>query len=288
MGSRGTQSRSDTSTTGVDESVLEKKERRLRDILQEFQSALVAFSGGVDSTYLLALSVDVLGADRVHAATSDTQSLPEEEKLEAAALAACIGVSHEFIHTDEFSRKEYVENSLDRCYHCKDALFSAMKSVASARGLSSVLHGATADDVDDYRPGMRAAEEHGIRAPLLEVGLVKSEIRVLSKKRGLSTFDKPGMACLSSRIPYGEPVTSGKLGQVERAEHFLRNVMGIRDVRVRHHGTVARIEVGPEDMEKVLRAKEEIVRQFRNAGFRYTTLDLSGFRSGSMNEVLDG
>ena len=266
---------------------LSDKESKLQGLIKELGSVLVCFSAGVDSSYLLASAVKSLGAGSVHAVTSDSQSLPEKEKIEAATIAGMLGVSHEFIHTEEFAIESYMQNGPDRCFYCRDALFRALKPLAQARGLKTIIYGATADDTGDYRPGMKAAANHGVRAPLLEVGLGKSEIRELSKQMGLPTYDKPAMACLSSRIPYGEKISFEKLSQIERAERFLKEEYGLRDLRVRHHGSIARIEVLPGDMLLVVSKREELVRQFKSLGFSYITLDLLGFRSGSLNEVLN-
>ena len=267
-----------------------EKEKKLYALLAELGSVLVAFSAGVDSSCLLAAAVHVLGPDRVQAVTSATCSLPERERCEAVALARSLGVRHQFVDTDEFSVQGFVQNGPERCFYCKDALFRALRPIAQAQGLSAIVYGATADDLGDYRPGMRAAAEHSIRAPLLEAGLGKVEIRELSLKLGLTSFDKPAMACLASRIPYGSAVTPEKLKQVEVTEKFLKEELGLRRVRVRHHGAVARIEVDPQDLVRLVEqnCRQELVQRVKAAGFAYVTLDLEGFRSGSLNEVLSG
>lgn len=266
--------------------MLDEKLNRLRGLIAETGSAVVAFSGGVDSTFVAAVAFDVL-QERAVAVTGVSPSVPESEVAEACALAQRIGIRHELLDTHEMSREGYVENSPMRCYHCKTELYGLLEAYARERGYTAVFDGCNVDDLGDHRPGRVAAAEHGVRSPLVEAGLTKAEIRELSKARGLPTWDKPAMACLASRIPYGTPVTVEALRQIGAAEAALR-ALGFRQLRVRHHGDIARIEVEPDDMALMLdpARRTEAVRRVREAGFRYVTLDLAGFRSGSMNEAL--
>jgi uncharacterized protein len=248
----------------------------------------VAFSGGVDSTLLLELAATALGKDRVVAVTARSESLPEAELAACRRIAAAIGTRLIEIRTHELDREGYVENSPQRCYHCKSELFETLdRELATLEGIAAVAYGATADDLAEgqHRPGTRAASERGVLRPLADAGLGKSEIRHLSRYYGLETWDKPQMACLASRIPYGQPVTAEKLSQVERAEAVLRG-LGFRDVRVRHHGEWARIELGESELPRAVAspARETIARELRALGFKFVTLDLEGFRSGRLNE----
>jgi len=265
---------------------LEVKLARLREIVAGLGRTLVAFSGGVDSTFLAKVCHDVLGKNAV-AITALSPSYPAAELEEAKALAQLIGIEHRIIETREVEKEDYARNNPDRCYHCKRELFTELEVIREAEGFASIVYGAIADDLGDYRPGMEAAKEMQARAPLVEAGLHKSEIRELSSEMGLPTWDKPGGACLSSRIPYGSRVTVEKLQQIDRAEQFLRTV-GFRQVRVRHHGEIARIEVAPEEMprffENNLNAK--VAAALKAIGFKYVALDLQGYRSGSLNEGL--
>lgn len=266
---------------------LDTKVACLHTLIRDLDSVAVAFSGGVDSTYLLAACCDVLGSDAVLAVTASSPTLPGEELEAARRLALLIGVRLEVVETQELDNPDYVRNGLNRCFYCKDDVFEHIEGVAREYRLAAVVYGATVDDVGDYRPGMIAAREHGVHAPLLEAGLVKDDVRVLSRRRGLPTWDKPSMACLASRIPYGRPITVEVLGQVGQAEAFLRREIGLRQVRVRHHGQVARLEVEPDDFARLLEVdvRGRVVARLRSIGFRYVTLDLAGFRSGSMNEL---
>lgn len=263
---------------------MESKLDSLRGIIGDMGSAVVAFSAGVDSTFVAAVAADVLG-ERALAVTGVSPSIPQSEVDEAKELARLIGVRHVLLDTSEMDRPGYVENSPQRCYHCKTELYSLLEEMAARDGFDFVLDGCNMDDLGDHRPGRVAAAEHRVRSPLIEAGLTKAEIRELSKERGLPTWDKPAMACLSSRIPYGTPVTVEALDQVGAAEAFLRS-LGFRQLRVRHHGDVARIEIEADVLPDVLEHRERIVRRLKNLGYKYVTLDLAGFRSGSMNEAI--
>jgi pyridinium-3,5-biscarboxylic acid mononucleotide sulfurtransferase len=263
-----------------------KKKEKLTGILKEIPSLLVAFSGGVDSAFLLAVAYDVL-KDRVTAATADSITFPSRERAEAVEFAARLGVKHIVFKSDESAIPEFVANNSDRCYFCKKSLSRELIEIAKERGIEKIAFAANVDDLGDYRPGISAAKEMGMISPLVDAGLTKEEIRFLSKEMGLETWDKPAMACLASRIPYGTSITTEKLKVVEDAEDFLFN-MGFRQIRVRHHGAVARIEASladlPRFMENELRIK--IIERFKELGFKHVALDLEGFISGSMNRVL--
>jgi pyridinium-3,5-biscarboxylic acid mononucleotide sulfurtransferase len=264
---------------------LDAKLDRLRGLLGELDSALVAFSGGVDSTFLLRVAHEVL-ADRCVALTTTSATTPADDLAEARAIAGFLGATHVVIDTDELAIPGYAENPVNRCWFCKDNLFVICAAEAARRGLATVLDGANLDDLGDHRPGLSAAAEHGVRHPLVEAELTKAEIREASHALGLRTWDRPASPCLSSRFPYGTRITAERLGQVAAAERWLRE-HGLRELRVRFHDALARVEVPPADMAAVLGLRTELVDAFRTLGFTWVALDLQGFRSGSLNEALD-
>lgn len=258
----------------------------LQAILRDLGGAVIAMSGGVDSALLVHAAHAVLGA-RALAVTADSPSLPRRELREAEELARLIGVRHMVIQTDEVADPRYAANPSNRCYFCKTELFTRLRTLAEQYGLPWVLYGENLDDLDDHRPGARAALEHGVRAPLKEAGLTKADIRALARWHGLPVWDKPAFACLGSRFPYGMLITPAKLAQVEAAEEVLRE-LGLRQYRVRHHGDLARIEVEPADMPRLVNQAVEVVERIRAvAGFRHVTLDLAGYRRGRLNQSLD-
>ncbi len=265
---------------------LEAKHARLRELLAGFGRCLVAYSGGVDSAFLLAEAHDVLG-ERAVGVTARSASLPAEEYRDAVELAQSIGARHETIDTAELADPRYSANAPDRCYFCKTELFTRLSRRAEAEPGTVLAYGELADDVGDFRPGSKAAREFGVRAPLADAGLTKAEVRELSRRRGLPTADKPAMACLSSRVPYGTAITPELLGQVERAEAALHR-LGFPDVRVRHHGDLARIEVPRERVSELAAdpLRERALAAVKAAGFRFVTVDLAGYRRGSLNERL--
>jgi uncharacterized protein len=248
-------------------------------------SVVVAFSGGVDSTFLLKVAVDTLGPNRVLAVTADSETYPTSELQEAKEIAKRIGVNHRVIETSELAIPGYTENDKNRCYFCKSSLFEHLMPVMEREGFNNVVYGVIADDLNEFRPGMKAAKEKGIRGPLQEANLFKDEIRELSREFDLPTWNKPSFACLSSRIAYGEKITIEKLTKVEKAEAYLKS-LNIRQVRVRTHQEIARIEVEPNDMKIVLDHHESISKELSGYGYKYITLDLIGYKSGSMNKVL--
>ncbi|MFL5300798.1 MAG: ATP-dependent sacrificial sulfur transferase LarE [Anaeromyxobacteraceae bacterium] len=254
-----------------------------RDVVASTGGALIAFSGGVDSTFVLAFAREVLG-DRAVALTAHSPSVPQAERAEASALAARLGARHLVVESRELDDPRYVANASDRCYFCKNELYRLCGEAAREQGLGAILDGFNADDRRDHRPGHRAAEERAVRSPLAEAGLTKDEVRAWSEAYGLPTWDKPQMACVASRLPYGTPVTIERLGQVERAEERLR-ALGLRQLRVRHHGDIGRVEVAAEEMDRAFARRAEVVAAVREAGFKVAVLDLEPFRSGRMNEL---
>ena len=263
------------------------KEERLREIFRELESVIVAYSGGVDSSYVAYVANAELGP-RAVCITGQSASLPAFQSAEIDRIVEQFGFQHEVIRTDELENPSYRANNSDRCFFCKDELYTKLESVARGRGIETIVDGSTVDDLGDYRPGRRAASQHAVRSPLIEVGLSKSEVRELSRRATLPTWDKPASPCLSSRIAYGTTVTIERLSKVDRGEEILRE-FGFREFRVRHHDKLVRLEISQSEMDRILRQDvfKELAARFRALGFKYVTLDLEGFRSGSMNEVLD-
>jgi len=264
---------------------LQARLAELEAIVSKHGSALVAFSGGVDSSLALAVAVRALPPDRVLAVTSNNETyLPSELDL-ASEFAASLGVEHLVVNTRELDNPNYASNPTNRCYFCKSTLYSDLARLADERGYACVVDGANRDDEGDYRPGRKAARELGVVSPLALAGVTKAEVRELAKVLGLPSWDKPALACLSSRFPYGQEITPEKLAQVARAEEYLRRE-GFTQVRVRHHGEIARLEVGPDEMQRAFERREEISAELLDAGFLYVALDLAGYKSGSLNAAL--
>jgi uncharacterized protein len=264
----------------------EQKLNVLKTELNNLKNLLIAYSGGVDSTFLLKVAKDVLG-DNILAVTAVSETYPERERREAEQLAGEIEVRHMCVESNELAVPHFTENTTDRCYHCKRELFAWLKTIAEVEGFTNIADGSTYDDIGDFRPGMRAAQELGIVSPLKDAQLTKPEIRLLSKELDLRTWDKPSFACLSSRFPYGEEITKEKLAMVAQAEETLRS-LGIKQSRVRHSEYTARIEVEPDDLDLFFSriTRDTVIKKLKELGYNYVSLDLEGYRTGSMNEVL--
>lgn len=265
--------------------MIDQKFAALTELLEGFGSVCIGYSGGVDSVFLSKVALDVLGPDRVLAVTGLSDSYPGVQHEMALECVRRFGIPHLEIRTYELDDPNYAANPSNRCYFCKSELWSRLAEVAAERGLAVVLDGSNADDIGDHRPGMKAARERGVRSPLLEAGLTKAEIRELSHRLGLPTWDQPAAPCLASRIPYGLAVTPERLRQVEDAEAILRGA-GFREFRVRHHGSVARLEVAPEELDRAFALADSLARQIRGLGFQRVLLDLQGYRRGALNESI--
>ncbi len=263
---------------------LEQKYQQLKTVLQEMGSVVIGYSGGVDSTFLAKVATDVLG-DKALSVAAISPSYPKHEHDEAKQFAVDLGLNFDTVSTTEMDNPDYRKNAPDRCYHCKKELVVLLKNIARDRGFNVVALGANFDDLGDYRPGQKAAKEEGIRNPMMDLEITKDDIRALSKQLNIPTWDKPSFACLSSRIPYGIEITPEKLSMVDKAEQIMREY-NFGQFRVRHHNDVARIELLPEDMSKLLHIREEIAQRLKGIGYAYIAMDLLGYRTGSMNEVL--
>lgn len=272
--------------SGLADAELERKERALRASVRSLEGGvLVAFSGGVDSALLLKICVEELGT-RVLAVTADSPSFPARDRHDARELVRELGVAHAIVETREFDDERYRRNDAERCYFCKHSLFETLAPLARSSGLAHLAFGANKDDEGDYRPGHRAAAEYSVRAPLLEAGLTKSDVRAVARRVGLAIWNKPGSACLASRIPYGTAIDAATLARIDAAESYLRG-LGIEQVRLRHHAEVARLEIDPGSMAIALARRDPIVAELKRLGWRHVALDLAGYVSGSLNAGLD-
>jgi len=271
----------------ADPALLHAKQDKLFSVLRGLDRVMVAYSGGADSAYLAWAAHQVLGGNAL-TVTADSASIPESHKRDAEAFVRQFGISHEYIDTHEFENPDYLKNDANRCFHCKDELFTRLEEVGRERGIAHIVYGVNADDLGDYRPGQSAAGLHQVKAPLVEAGLRKAEIRELSRIAGLPTWDRPASACLSSRIPYGTPVTIENIKTVERGEEEIK-ALGFRQFRVRYHGELVRLEIAPDELARALThgMARQFTAIFKGLGFKYVTLDLEGYRQGSLNEVLD-
>jgi pyridinium-3,5-biscarboxylic acid mononucleotide sulfurtransferase len=266
---------------------IDEKLDKLKSSLRDLGTVLVAYSGGVDSTFLAVTAHEVLGQKSL-AVFASSPVAPPMEKEEAESLARLVGFRFQIIESKEMDNPDFISNPPERCYYCKRELFNELKPIAAAEGLAWIADGTNADDLGDYRPGRKAGAEAGVRSPLLEAGLTKDEIRQLSKKKGLPTWDRPASPCLASRIPYGILVTAETLNKIARGEQYLHS-LGLRQLRLRHHGDIARIELDQQDMSIIVKAdiRRGIIEHLKALGYKYVTLDLTGYRTGSLNEVLN-